>query len=171
MWFTFWIDRSTACVNLHGLLPVLKRLLQELWVSPKRKIKSTEDLKEAFDWEILDLIWIEQKEGISDTKIMRNRKIIIVGKKNHTKKNIVISDENKYIWYLWPTVSWKSHDYGMFKEKFNKEMDTFIQTNLLLDLWFLWVDSDYWDKIEWILVPKKKKRKTKDKPKPGLTKK
>ena len=63
LWFTFWMDRSTACVNIHWLLPILKRLLRELWIAPKRKIENIEDLKEAFDWDILDLIadWTERR--------------------------------------------------------------------------------------------------------------
>ncbi len=57
------MDRSTACVNIHGLFPILKRLFKELWVSPKREIDNIEDLKEAFDWNVLDLIldWTERR--------------------------------------------------------------------------------------------------------------
>jgi len=57
------MDRSTACVNVHLLLPILKRLFVELWISPKREIKTVEDLKEAFDWDIIDLIldWTERR--------------------------------------------------------------------------------------------------------------
>ena len=57
----------------------------------------------------------------------------------------------------------------MFKEEFDKEKDIFTKTNLLLDLWFLWVESDYSEKISWILIPKKKPMKSKKNPKPELT--
>ena len=56
LWFHFWINRWTACKKVHKILPILQRLLKELWVSPKRELKSSEDLKEAFWWDILDLI-------------------------------------------------------------------------------------------------------------------
>lgn len=86
MWFTFWMDRSTACVNIHGLLPILKRLFIELWISPKREIKSLEDLKEAFDWNILDLIldWTERRHfRHKDNKKQEEH---YSWKKCHTKK-------------------------------------------------------------------------------------
>jgi hypothetical protein len=61
--FHFWISRWTACKNIHKILPILQRLLQKLWISPKRTLKTLEDLKDAFEWNILDLIidWTERK--------------------------------------------------------------------------------------------------------------
>lgn len=56
LWYFFWISRSSSCSRIHYLLPILKRLLRDLWIAPKREIKNIEDLKEAFDWDILDLI-------------------------------------------------------------------------------------------------------------------
>ncbi len=63
LWFYFWLSRWWACQNIHKNLPILQRLLQELWISPKRKLKTSEDLKEAFWGDILDLIidWTERK--------------------------------------------------------------------------------------------------------------
>lgn len=63
MWFLFWMDRSTVCVNLHLILPILKLLFRELKIAPKREINTIEDLKEAFDWNIMDLIadWTERR--------------------------------------------------------------------------------------------------------------
>ena len=63
LWFNFWIDRSTACLKVHKLLPTLRRLLIDLWIAPKREIHNLEELKEAFDWNVLDLIldWTERK--------------------------------------------------------------------------------------------------------------
>ena len=63
MWFSFWMDRSTVCVNLHLMLPILKLLFNELWIAPKREINTIEDLKEAFNWNVLDLIadWTERR--------------------------------------------------------------------------------------------------------------
>lgn len=63
LWFQFWISRWTACKNIHKISPILQRLLKKIWVSPKRELKTTEDLKNAFEWNILDLIvdWTERK--------------------------------------------------------------------------------------------------------------
>ena len=61
--FNFWLCRSWACQRIHNLLPVLQRLLQKLWASPKRILEKPDDLKEAFWWDILELIvdWTERK--------------------------------------------------------------------------------------------------------------
>jgi hypothetical protein len=63
LWFHFWVSRWTACKRVHKILPILQRLLKKLWISPKRELKTTEDLKEAFWWNILDLIidWTERR--------------------------------------------------------------------------------------------------------------
>lgn len=90
-------------------------------------------------------------------------------KKQHTKKNLIISNEKQYIWYLWLTVSWKQHDYWMFKKEFIDIKEVFIETNILLDLWFYWVVSDFWDYTNWILIPEKKSRKSKNNPDTDLT--
>jgi len=56
LWFYFWLSRWWSCQNIHKNLPILQRLLQELWISPKRKLETSDDLKKAFWWDILDLI-------------------------------------------------------------------------------------------------------------------
>ena len=63
LWYVFWISRSSSCSRIHYFLPILKRLFIELWIAPKRKIENIEDLKDAFDGNILDLIidWTERR--------------------------------------------------------------------------------------------------------------
>jgi len=68
---------------------------------------------------------------------------------------MLISNENQYIWYLWPTVNWKQHDYSILKNEFLGK-NVFIETNLMLDLWFYGVKSMFWEIIKWILIPQKK---------------
>ena len=57
----------------------------------------------------------------------------------------------------------------MLKEEFPKNKDIFTETNILTDLWYLWIVSYYWGKISWILIPEKKPRKSKKNPEPELT--
>lgn len=76
---------------------------------------------------------------------------------------------DKYIWYLWPTVCWKSQDYWMFKEEFEKDKEIFINSDILVDLGFLWIVTDYSKSINWILIPEKKPRKSKKNPETTLT--
>jgi len=82
MWFSFWMDRSTVCVNLHLILPTLKLLFKELWIAPKREINTIEDLKEAFNWNVADLIadWMERRYFRS--KDYEKQKNDYSGKKN-----------------------------------------------------------------------------------------
>jgi len=84
--FYFWLSRWWACQNIHKSLPVLQRLLQELWISPKRNLETSEDLKKAFWWDILDLIidWTERKHfrHKKDSKQKENYS----GKKNAIQK-------------------------------------------------------------------------------------
>jgi len=75
-----------------------------------------------------------------------------------------------FIGYLWLTVSGKSHDYSMLKDEFLNKKSVFSESNLMLDLWYLWFEKDFWDNSLWILIPKKKPRKSKDNPEPELTK-
>lgn len=82
---------------------------------------------------------------------------------------MIISNEKQYIWYLWPTVNWKQHDYGIFKNEFS-DKKVFTETNLLIDLWFYWIVSNFWVDIKWILIPEKKPRKTKNNSDIELTK-
>lgn len=81
---------------------------------------------------------------------------------------MIISDERQFIWYLWATVNWKQHDYNILKNEFLGK-NVFIETNLMLDLWFHGVVSKFWDTIKWILIPEKKPRKTKNNPNIDLT--
>lgn len=169
--FAFWMDRSTACVNIHGLFPLLKRLFVELWIAPKREIHTIEDLKEAFDGDIVDLIIDGTERRHFRHKDYEKQKENYSGKKKcHTKKNTIISNEKQYIWCLWPTVPWKSHDYSMFKEEFLEKKEVFVETTVLADLWFLWIVKDFWDSVAGILIPEKKPKASKNNPEPKLTK-
>lgn len=90
-------------------------------------------------------------------------------KKFHSKKNSIISNEKKVVWYLWPTVIWKTHDYKMYKDEFPLENKPFIDITLLVDLWYFWIVWDYWDNIAKIIIPEKKAKKSKNNLNPSLT--
>jgi len=74
-----------------------------------------------------------------------------------------------FIGYLWPTVSGKTHDYAMLKDELLKVKEIFSESNLLLDLWYFWVENDFWNHSLWILIPKKKPKKSKKNPNTELT--
>jgi hypothetical protein len=82
------MDRSTVCVNLKLILPTLKLLFKELWIAPKREINTVEDIKEAFNWNITDLIadWTERR--YFRNKDYEKQKQDYSGKKNVIQKRI-----------------------------------------------------------------------------------
>lgn len=114
---------------------------------------------------------IELKENILDIKKILSKKNYSGKKKCHTKKNTILSNNKMYIWYLWPTVEGKTHDYTMLKDEFLNVKWVFSESNLLLDLWYLWAEKDFWSSCKSLLIPKKKPRKSKNTPDPKLTKK
>ena len=46
----FGMNRSKACENVHALLPILYKALENLGVMPYREFKSVEEFRTACDW-------------------------------------------------------------------------------------------------------------------------
>jgi len=117
----FGFDRSNACRNVKKLTQILEKTLGRKMVLPKRKIRTLDELIEIFP-EVRDLIIDGTERPIQRPKDNEKQKQNYSGKKKrHTKKNTIISDEDKKIRYLGPTVEGKKHDYGTFKEEFPNE--------------------------------------------------
>jgi hypothetical protein len=74
---------------------------------------------------------------------------------------------NTFIVFLGRTFSGRHHDYSMLKHEFPPEMDWFADLNVLADLGYLGIQSDYnGDQID---IPHKKPRKSKKAPNPQLS--
>ena len=74
---------------------------------------------------------------------------------------------NKSMIFLGRTLSGHNHDYRMLKQELPPDLDWFIDINVLVDLGYLGIQSDYCgDQIE---VPTKKPRKSKKNPTPALS--
>jgi hypothetical protein len=73
----------------------------------------------------------------------------------------------KFIVFLGRTFSGHNHDYSMLKQELPPELDWFADINVLVDLGYLGIQSDYrGDQID---VPHKKPRKSKKNPSPQLS--
>jgi len=73
----------------------------------------------------------------------------------HTHKNLIISDKNRRIGYLSPTVEGKRHDYRMFKDIWPPPVGKSQEnTALWLDLGFKGIENDYPDLN--VAMPKKR---------------
>ena len=71
---------------------------------------------------------------------------------------------DKFIVFLGRTFSGHNHDYSMLKQELPPELDWFPDSNVLVDLGYLGMQSD--DRGDLIEVPHKKPRKSKKNPSP-----
>ncbi|MBF0414117.1 MAG: hypothetical protein HQK70_15610 [Desulfamplus sp.] len=88
-------------------------------------------------------------------------------KKRHTIKNTIISTVCKWILFVGKTCSGRNHDYTMLKNEFSPEHQWFETINVVVDLGYQGIKTDY--KGERIDIPHKKPRKSKNNPEPILT--
>ena len=81
-------------------------------------------------------------------------------------KNTVISTIDKVILFVGRTFTGRNNDYKMLKEELPPDLDWFSEINVLVDLGYLGIQSDYaGDGID---IPHKKPRKSKKNPDPKL---
>lgn len=149
----FDLDRANAFRNIQRLTPILEKVLGKKMVLPKRKINTLDELFEIFP-EVNEIFIDGTERPIQRPKDNEKQKENYSGKKKaHTHKNIVITNKNRRIGYLSPTVEGKKHDYEMFKELF---LPGIFPRNitLWLDKGFYGVDKDYPDAN--VMMPKKK---------------
>jgi hypothetical protein len=151
----FNLNGSNACHNVHKLTPILEKVVGKKMVLPKRRINSLEELFELFPG--AKDIFIDRTESpiqrSSDNA--KQKESYSSKKKAHTRKNIVISDINRWIGFLSPPEEGKNHDYSMFKRLFPPKIFPKGIT-LWLDLGFTGVNKDYPDAS--VMMPKKKPR-------------
>jgi hypothetical protein len=151
----FDLNRSNACRNVQKLTPILEKVLGKKMALPSRKIKSLKELFEIFPG-ATDIFIDGTETPIQRPKDEEKQKASYSGKKKaHTRKNILITDINRWIGYLSPPEEGKKHDYGMFKGLFPPEIFP-KDITLWLDLGFTGVDKDYPDAS--VMMPKKKPR-------------
>lgn len=88
-------------------------------------------------------------------------------KKRHTVKNTVMTTLDKTILFLGKTFAGHTHDYTMLKQEFPSEMSWFMLLQVLVDLGYQGILSDYvGDEIQ---IPHKKPRTSKKNPVTTLT--
>lgn len=153
MGLLFDLDRSNVKQNIDNLTPVIEKTLGRTLSLPKRRISTLQEFFETFP-ETKDLFSDGTERPIQRHKNYKKQKDNYSGKKKtHTKKNIVISDENNKIGYLGPTTNGKEHDYSMFKNELDPKV---IPKNIALwvDMGFTGIKKDYTGAS--IVIPKRK---------------
>lgn len=165
----FNMSPSKACENIHKLLPVFYETLSRIDVLPHRNFENFKEMKKAF--ENIDQIIIDATERPHQRpKNSEKQSSMYSGKKKgHYLKNTIISSTNKIIGFIGKTFPGSVHDYTMLKEEFPPEFPWFEKINVLADLGYQGIKTDYVG--DGIRIPHKKPRKSKNNPNPQLTKK
>lgn len=103
-------DRGKCCRSVHILLKALKKTLGREIVLPERKINSVEEFLEKFP-EAKDVFFDGTERRIQRPKNKKRQNKLYSGKKKaNTRKNVIVSDENRKILFLSPTKSGRRHD-------------------------------------------------------------
>jgi len=80
----------------------------------------------------------------------------------------VLTNKNRWIYYVSDLYIGKEHDYSIFKAEFKPDLGWFEDFKVLVDLGFIGIDKDY--KVKELWIGFKKPYKTKNNPDPKLTK-
>jgi len=103
-------DRGKCCRSVQILLRALKKTLGREIVLPERKINSVEEFLNKFP-EVRDVFFDGSERRIQRPKNKKRQNKLYSGKKKgNTRKNVIVSDENKRILFLSPTKSGRRHD-------------------------------------------------------------
>lgn len=104
------VDRSRICRWVQAGLPLLEQALGRALVLPKRQISSVSEFLQHFP-EVQDLFIDGTERCTHKPSQSRNRHRRFSGKKKmHTRKNLVVTDDNKRILMLSPTKNGQRHD-------------------------------------------------------------
>lgn len=155
--FFFNVDRAQTCRWMHELLLILEQALQKELVLPKRQIRSIEEFEILFP-EIMDIFIDAVERPTQRPKDSKKQREHYSGKKKrHTKKNIIISDENKEVLILTETEPGKDHDYKAFKRSQIPD-NTPEDVTCWVDLGFMGIQKDY-QSLDVVIPHKKPKNK------------
>jgi len=102
--------RGRSCEHIHFYLAVLERALGHAVVLPERKLTSVEEFFEKFP-EVKDVFLDGEERRRERPKKPKSERRMYSGKKKaHTRKNVVMSDENGRILMVSPTKPGRRHD-------------------------------------------------------------
>jgi len=113
----FDVHKSSCCRWVKWFLPALQRTLGKELVLPQRKIGDAEEFVRLFP--AVRAAFVDGTERpIRRPKDSARQKENYSGKKKrHTRKNIVVNDENKRILILTQTAEGKKHDFEIYKDE------------------------------------------------------
>jgi len=115
--FIFGVDRSRPCRWVQDFLPILEEVLGRECVLPKRKINSIEEFTRLFP-DVKEVLIDATERRTQRPKNFKQQSRMYSGKKkDHTRKNTIMSDKNKRILLVSPTKNGKVHDKKMLEKE------------------------------------------------------
>ena len=140
--FFYGVDRSRAWHWVQALLPVLEKTLDWQVVLPKRKIRTVEEFMQHFP-EIKDVFVDGTERPVQRPKKAKTQRKHYSGKqKDHTVKNLIVTDEQAHILWLTQTKPGARQDYHRFKQaQIGDRLPTGV--GVWVDLGFLGIEKDY----------------------------
>jgi len=131
--FIFGVDRSRCCRWTQKFLQILSQALNRELVLPKRQIHSVEEFTRLCP-EAKDL-FLDGTERPTQKPSTKQGKKYSGKKRCHTRKNSIISSEDRKILFLSPTKSGRLHD---FKQVIKANVLRYLPDNIAL-----WVDKGF----------------------------
>ena len=131
--FIFGVDRSRCCRWTQKFFPILSQALNRELVLPKRQVRSVEEFTRLCP-EAKDL-FLDGTERPTQKPSTKQGKKYSGKKRCHTRKNSIISTEDKKIVFLSPTKSGRLHD---FKQVIKANVLRYLPANISL-----WVDKGF----------------------------
>lgn len=112
----FDVDRGTACRWVQAFRPVLEQTLEQEGVLPKRETGTIEEFTENFPE--VDELYIDGTERPTQrpSDYALQKEFFSGKKKDHTFKNLILSNACREILVLSKTKPGRNHDYALFKE-------------------------------------------------------
>lgn len=134
---------------------------------PKRGFTEVEEFEEALREE--EEVLIDGFElRVDRPKDADNQSLEYSGKKKcHTNSVLVLSNGDRWIYYVSEVHKGSANDYGMLKSEFPPEKDWFANKKVIVDLGFIGIDKDYM--LGGLMIGHKKPRKSRKDPEPKLT--
>jgi hypothetical protein len=155
--FIFDVNRSQTNRWMHQLLPVLEKALDRRVVLPKRRIETMEAFIKLFP-EIKDVFIDGTERRIKRSSNKKQQRLDYSGKKKaHTRKNLVVNDENRRIILVTPTVKGSMHDKKIY-DKYGLGNTIPKDVTQWVDTGFQGINNEYDINVE---IPKKNTKKKK----------
>jgi len=164
----FKMNGSNANRNFEKYLAILKATLKRNKTYPKRYFKSLKEFEECFKNE-KEIIIDGEEQGVERPEDADCQKDRFSGKKKrHTEKSMVITNNERKIYYISELYVGSAHDYSILKTELPPDINWFRNLKVRVDLGFLGIAKDY--VIKMLEIPFKKPYKSKSNPDPQLTK-